>query len=234
MKANVVTTTAKKNAGALAYRVLPVLVEVEGMPAPWLELIEVTRSEGAKGITALFRVQPHAWGVSSRFEEIAAVVQPGQRIEARMYSACGIVPRARITWPVFAGVVYRGQASIASASEDVEIAACDSLSYHNPQAIHGMRVVGTLTENIFISTSQVVFNPDGTPNASQIEYDIAGKQYRLFELSESRAAYWTYASALNYVAAEGLDLSTYGYGGLAGLEKLTEGQVLRDVEVTVG
>ena len=232
MKANVVTISAGKREGALAYRVLPVLVEVEGLPAPWLDVIEVTRSEGAKGIAATFRVLPHSWGVTSRFEEIATVVQPGQRIAVRMYAASGIVPVGRITWCVFAGVVCRGQASIDSASEEVEIAACDNLSYQNTNAIHGMRTVGTQTETIFIPTLQVVFNADGEPNASQTKYDIAGKRYRVFELNESQAVYWTYASALNYLAAEGLALSIYGGGSLAGLEKLTEGQALRDVEVT--
>lgn len=232
MKTNVTTITAKKNDGALAYRALPALVEVDGLPAPWLDVIELKRSEGVQGISARFRVLPHAWGVNSRFEEITTVVQPGERIVMRMFASSGIVSLGQITWPVFAGVVCRGQASIASASEEVEIAACDNLSYQNTNAINGMRVVGTLTENIFIPTSQVVFNADGEPNASQLEYDIAGKLYRVFELNESQAVYWTYASALNYLAAEGLALSIYDDGSLAGLEKLTEGQVLRDVEVS--
>ena len=175
MKTNVVTISASKREGGLAYRALPVLVEVDGLPAPWLDVIEVTRSEGVQGIAARFRVLSHAWGVTSRFEEIATVVQPGQRITVRMLALSGIVSVGQITWPVFAGVVCRGQASIASASEDVEIVACDILSYQNTNAINGMRVVGTLTENIFIPTSQVVFNADGEPNASQLEYDIAGK-----------------------------------------------------------
>jgi len=232
MKTNVVTISASKREGGLAYRALPVLVEVDGLPAPWLELVEVTRSTGAKGITGRFRVLPHAWEVTSRFEEIATVVQPGQRVTVRMFASNGIVPVGQIMWPVFAGVVCRGQASIASASEDVEIAACDNLSYQNTNAINGMRVVGNMTENIFIPSSQVVFNPDGEPNASRMEYDIAGKQYRVFELNESKAVYWTYASSLTYLAAEGLALSIYDDGSLVGLEKLTEGQVLRDLEVT--
>jgi hypothetical protein len=232
MKTNVTTITARGNDGILSYRALPVLVEVDGLPAPWLDVVDIIRSTGAKGITGRFRVLPHAWGVTSRFEEIATIVQPGQQITVRMFASRGIVPVDQITWPVFAGVVCRGQASIASASEDVEIVACDNLSYQNTHAINGMRVVGTLAENIFIPTSQVVFNPDGEPNASRMEYDIAGKQYRVFELSELKAVYWTYASALTYLAAEGLALSMYDKGSLASLEKLTEGQVLRDVEVT--
>jgi hypothetical protein len=232
MKTNVVTISAGKQEGGLAYRALPLLVEVDGLPAPWLDVVAVARSAGAKGIAARLRVLPHAWGVTSRFEEIATVAQPGQRIKVRMFASSSIVPSGQITWPVFAGVVCRGQASISSTSEEVEIEACDHLSYHKTKAINGMRVVGTLTENIFIPTAQVVFNPDGEPNASRLEYNIEGKRYRVFDLNESQAVYWTYASALNYLAAEGLALDVYVANSLAGLEDLTAGQVLRDVEVT--
>ncbi|MBN1844780.1 MAG: hypothetical protein JW810_03790 [Sedimentisphaerales bacterium] len=216
----------------MSWRPLPVVLEVDGQPAPFLELREITRRAGAKGIEARFRLWPDLQGSLARFEDIAEALSPGERVTVRMPCPDTSVADSKVLWPLFEGVICRGEAAMANSAEGVEIIACNPLQYLNTQAIDRVRVAAGDGETVEIPTTPVVFNADGRPNASAIEVEIEGTRTAVFEMNESRAIYWTYARAIHYIAAAWLPRDAAQSALAAGLENLTAGQVLRDVEVT--
>ena len=208
-------------------RVGPMMVEVEGLWAPWLELVEIVRHKGPTLNRARFGVRDYDGIDLGRFEDVAQVVQSGQRVTVSMVYQDDPASGRQGKWCLFAGVVSSGSASISGKGEGVEVVACDEMTYRDAAAIEGVRALGYGGEAVFIETAGVVFNPDGQPNGSGQAVEVNGKAYQVFELEPSKAKYWTYASAIEYLVYEGL-----GVDGIAGLEALTEGKVLRDVEVT--
>lgn len=216
---------------ALSMRVVPVLVEVDGMAAPHLELLEVTRSRGPQLNRARFRLVEGADGQEARWEKLAQAARPGQKIRVGIICPADPTSGQQRYGPIFAGVIYQGQAQMSGSAEGVEIQACDEWTWHDGAAIDGIRALGPAGEAVYIRSAGAVFNPDGKPNCSVAAAQVNGKSYEIFQLETSQGRYWSYAAALRYLAAEGRAGEALDMMGLAGLEELTQGQVLRDVDV---
>ncbi len=162
------TTTFYRAADESYSMCLPVIaVEVEGEPAPWLELKEVTRYRGPRLNEACFKLVNHNAGPGARFENVVNVVLPGQRIQADIIGTNNPATGCQIRWPLFSGVVKKGTALIAGNGEEAEILAVDRLTYHNGVIVDGYRCLGgNNNEGVFVNSREVVFNPDGRGNCS--------------------------------------------------------------------
>lgn len=213
-------------------RPAPVLVEVEGIPAPQLELLEVTRDRGPRLNRARFRLIGAAGKGKARFEELSSLARPGRKIKAGIIFQTDMASGQQRYWPLFVGIICQGWANMSGKTEGVEIMACDELTWHNVSAIDGMRVLGPAGQAVYIQSAEAVFNPDGKGNCSVSAAEVNGKSYEIFQMESSQAHHWSYAGAIRYIAAEYLRTDVDELLGCAGLEELTEGQVLRDVDVT--
>ncbi|MFC1783408.1 hypothetical protein ACFL02_07460 [Planctomycetota bacterium] len=230
--ANNTVTFYHQSQNIYSMRSQPLVVEVDGLPAPWLEVLEITLSKGPQLNEARFRLAGLEQGQAVRFEDIALAVRSGQRIRVSMI--CQIDPASgnQMSWPFFAGVICEGHASIAGRAEEVEVIARDEPAYYGTAIIDGIRAIGLEDKPVYINSAQAVFNPDGLPNCSSAVMEVDGKTQYVFQLEPTKAKYWTYAEAVNYIASEYLGVETQNSLSFAALAGLTCDQVLRDVDVT--
>jgi len=217
------------------YSVLPwtVAVEVDGKPAPWLELVTIVRAKDPQLNQGQFRLSGHYPGPELRFENIAEVAHPGQHIWVYIVYTADKATGYQVRWPLFGGVISQGSASILDTDETVEITAIDEIAYDGSEVISGGRYLQTGTNTVYVSASKVIFNPDGLGNCSVSPQMTSGKLYHVFDGNKNTASYWNYARAIKYVVSE-------YFGGnnivssteLESLERQTEGLILRDVDIT--
>ena len=211
---------------------LPVLVELDGLPAPWLELQEIVRQPSPKFNQARFRLTSGIFEASGRFENVTSMVRPGQRVKVFLVCSSDPATGNQLSWPLFGGVICQSNAALAGNGETVEIIAHDELAYHDRTAIDGIRDRNPADQAIYVRCGEVVFNPDGDPNRSTAVTEINGRSYHTFESNLAAAHYWSYAGAIRYIACEYLGSAVTENLSLESLESLTRGQVMRDVDVT--
>jgi len=207
-------------------------VTVEGMPAPWLELLEITRSKGPELNRARFRVTGHSLGPAGRFEDVAAAALPGRRIEVSLTFSRDTATGNQICWPLFNGLISRGSAGMAGNGEDVEVVACDRQSYFDSAVVDGVYALGPGEKVVELKSVDVVFNPDGQGNRCAEPVQINGKNTHVFQLNKAKAFYWTPAGAIGYIARAYLEGDAISEAEFSSLEGMTRGEVLRDVDVS--
>lgn len=222
------------HSGQSTFSARPILatVEVEGLPAPWLEVIEITRSKSPKLNQARFKLVKHPLGPQVRFESMAQLVQPGQNIHVNIVSITDTVTSNQMSWPLFSGVIIQGNASIAGDGENVEVLAVDYAVYNNGRIIDSMQVLGFNGDASNIKAKEIVFNPDGRANRSATTKKINGRSFYVFDCNESTACYWNYATAIQYIVSEYLTNDVFRQASLSSLEQETAGQILRDIDIT--
>ena len=231
MVSNIATyTPSEKRIHSL--KPLTAMVEVEGLPVPWLELLEVIRRPGPELNEARLRLLGHLTGPKARFESVGQLARPGQRIRAWLIGREDSVTGNQSRWPLFAGVIAKGAASLSGSGEGIEIVAVDELAYRQRRVIDGIRVPGDEGRTVYIQNDQAVFNPDGKGNCTKIEYTTGGISYRVFELNEKSGCDWTYAEAICYLICEYLGRRVISASCRDELKALTEGQHLRDIDVS--
>ena len=81
-------------------------------------------------------------------------------------------------------------------------------------------------------TIVMVFNPDGVGNRSSGRYWVEGREVYVFEANPSQAQYWRVADAIEFLSVMVPGASAISEMTIKALEGMSEGQVLRDVEVT--
>jgi len=232
MAENVVTYTPPRAAGGLSLGALPVVVEVDGRSAPWLSLVAVERRCGPKLNEARFRVANVSQMSAGRFEDVAERAYPGQSVVARLVYPTDGASGSQAVWPLFAGVICSGQASLSAESEGVEVLACDGLAYRANEPVAGLRAIGPGGQPVWLGSASVAFNADGRPNCSVEAVSVCGRSYQVFDLNETGATLWTCAAAVRYLAGEYLGQTGYEAVMWSGLEALTAGQTLDDIDVT--
>jgi hypothetical protein len=208
-----------------------VAVAVDGYPAPWLEMLEVTRNRGLKLNHARFRLVPHGLGPEARMESMAQTAEAGQRIQAVLTCMADTAGGNQLEWPLFTGVIIQGQADVTGKGEEVEIVAVDESAYKSSTAIDGVRGLGYQDKTVYIRSNEAVFNPNGKGNCSLEVVSVNGKNYHVFDLNTRTACYWTCAAAIRYIAGEYLPESVVSLSSLAAMESLIGGRLLRDVDV---
>jgi hypothetical protein len=216
------------------YSVQPwtVVVEVDGRPAPWLELVTIVRAKDPQLNLGQFRLSGHYPGPELRFENIAEVAHPGQHIWAYIVYTTDKATGYQVQWPLFGGVISQGSASILDTNETVEITAIDEIAYDGSEVIGGGRYLQANAGTVYVGAFKVIFNPDGLGNCSVSSQMTSGKLYHVFDGNRNTAGYWNYAKAIKYVISEYLDGNIVSSAELESLERQTEGVILRDVDIT--
>ncbi|MBN1765244.1 MAG: hypothetical protein JW860_08310 [Sedimentisphaerales bacterium] len=231
MRDNSVTYSGKLG-DELSVRVPGVMVEVDGQPAPGLELCEVVLRSGPWLNEACFRVQPYMSGARVRLEDIFQLSQPGRRIVARLAGISG-ASRGRVpSWPLFAGVITRTLGRLRGDGEDLAMTAVDELTYHNRGIrIEDMRIRGD-DGTQFIKMNDIIFNPGGKGNRSRSRVRCHHNDYFVFELGDGQGCSWNAAQAIGYIVGEYLTWMCDISVTVPALEPILTDTLLRDVEIT--
>ena len=226
-------TFYQKPTSLLSMRALPMVVLVDGLPAPWLEPLEIIRRGGPQLNEAWFHLSGHPEASGPRFQHIAWAARPGQSIEVGL--VCNVSPASRqqLCWPLFVGTICRGKATLEDKDESVRVLARDSVLHRPGGALDGIRALRDDGTVVYIRSEEVVFNPDGKGNASGNPVQVNSRAYHVFDVNHNTAAYWTYASAFRYVVSEYIGtVDIFSDCGLDAVAEMTSGQTLRDVDVT--
>jgi len=208
------------------------VVEVDGRPAPWLELTELVRQKGPELNRAYLKLVNSGSSGTARFENIAQAAQPGQNILVNIVYTTDTATCNQMTWPLFNGVIVQGSGTLAGDGEEVEIVAVNQVVYNNGAAIDGYRALGITGQNVYVKNDKVVFNPDGRANSSKSTKEIDGQTYHIFDSNQTTADYWNLASAVRYVVSEYLSGTDVSLDSLNALERQTSDHILRDVDIS--
>ena len=163
-----------------------VAVEVDGKPAPWLGVVEISRAMGPKLNRAKFRVVAGESDYSGRFEELARAARPGQRVKVSLICPTDTASGNQFCWPLFTGLIIEGQAALSGEGEGVEVWACDEITCRSDATVVGIRVMGPNGAGVYIKGAEAVFNRDGCANAS-VPMAKAGGRY-LHDIRSERSS----------------------------------------------
>lgn len=146
-----------------------------------------------------------------RLEDAAPGIYPGQAVEARLLRG-GVLPGAGSgDLVLFAGTVTEIEMALGPEGESLRFSAEDASAQALRKRIGGQRIETASGAAETTGGLDLVFNPDGRPNASPDPYDPGDAEpYTIFAPAGSAdAEAWTLAGAVAYVLSEhasGLDV----------------------------
>ncbi len=209
------------------------VVYVDGMLCPYLEVIEIVRaSEPGYGLARL-SYNPALWADGERvtIERIETVAAIGREVSiVALYNArMGITAIRSVK--VFAGRIEEIETAISGDCESVELIARDFSARLGRISVYGQRVLcgGGLTMRL--DGYETVFNRDGLPNASKAPIQHEGKWYRVFEVDDTKATWWSRAAAVVYLLGEHLVGGQLGVGDVEQIEGIFEIRLLGELDV---
>jgi hypothetical protein len=148
-----------------------------------------------------------------RLEDLAALIQPGETVTARLLRG-GVLPGAsRWDLVLFEGRIGRIEMSLGTEGEALHFQAEDLAAEVLRRRIGGQRIRTAGDSADLVSGLALVFNPDGQPNASPDLYDPgSGDPHTIFAaVPLAGAVAWTLDEAVAYLLAE------YGGSDIAGV-----------------
>jgi len=221
-------------ASRLALPAASVSVEVDGSLSAVLEPVEIVRSGWPEFGWARLACNPAAYagGRLRAVEEIAGEFAMGASVRIEHYYN-GTAPRPGVSGlPIFCGHVERIETTLGPEGPLVEITARDFSAHLERITVYGRRVARAEDGTVFLAGLDTVFNPDGLPNAYPVPVRHGGRSYTVFCADDSGGRPWRYAEVIDYLLGEYLSGRQLQRPSLERLEALTEGLVVRDLDVT--
>ncbi|MHC4790330.1 MAG: hypothetical protein ACYS8Y_02660 [Planctomycetota bacterium] len=211
-----------------------VSVWLDGQLCPWLEMIEIIRSDWPEFSWAKLVFNPVAYDSSNIIaaEQIETIVAPGKSICIQQVYNGAIPGTSVFSFPIFVGCVEKIETLLADGGERVEIIARDFSVKMERMTVYGQRVENANGSTLFLAGVDTVFNKDGRPNASVKQIDNDGSSYTVFCAEPSQAKLWSYAEVIDYLLCEYLPKGRLQTPAIEQLRSLTENQTVRDLDVT--
>jgi len=205
------------------------LASLDGVLCEDLEPIEIVRSGWPE-----FGWAKLAWKPSGRdaaalqVEDIEDRFAFGRTI--RLYQLYNARPpeTKTTTLTLFVGQIEGLSTTIRADRQTVEILARDFGESLRRVTVYGRRVLRRDGSTILLPGLETVFNPLGQGNAAQVE----GVAHTLFSSGGLCDRSWTCADAILYLLKEHAPAGALAWPSLAQLLALTDGQPLRDLDVT--
>jgi len=133
---------------------------------------------------------------------------------------------------IFEGQVEGIETKLGENGESAEIIAADCSAVLSRVTVYGRRMVGSDGSSVFLAGPDTVFNPAGKGNASAEPTQDKGRFYTAFSADSLEGKYWSYAEAIYYLLCEYLPAGVVGPVRIEQLTGLTDGQIVRDLDVT--
>ncbi len=209
------------------------VVYVDGKLCPYLEVIEIVRASVPGYGQARLLYNPALWADGERVavERIETVAAIGRDVSiVALYNArMGITTIGSVK--VFAGRIEEIETEISGDCESVELVARDFSARLGRIGVYGQRVLLGDGSTMRLDGYETVFNRDGLPNASKVTIQHEGKWYRVFEVDDTKATWWTCAEAVVYLLGEHLVGGQLGVGDVEQLEGIFESRLLGELDV---
>lgn len=207
---------------------------LDGTLCPELEPIEIVRAGWPEFSWARFTYNPAG--------QNSAQLMPAEQIETKFGMGRPIsVLQVHSGLPAGAGVfdfaIFEGQietieTSLGPDGERIEIVAKDFSAKLNGVMVSGQRVRNLDDSTVLLAGMDMVFNPDGRPNASCSAVNISGRSYTIFCPEPSQSKFWTYAQVIDYLLCEYLPPDQLYTPTMQQIQALTDNQIVRDLDVT--
>ncbi len=179
-------------------------VFVEGVPCPFLEVVEIVREGWANFGYAKLRFNPAAYDQAPNItiEQAERATAMGKRVEICRLANTGTGQvKIEPVW-VFAGQLEETNAKVGADEQLLEVTAKDFAARLDRVTVGGRRVATTGGESTFEDTLECVFNEDGQPNASIRKIQRNGKSYTAFAGQGQEAKFWSTVEVLEYLLGE--------------------------------
>jgi len=211
-----------------------VSILLDGALCPFLEPIEIVHSGWPEFSWARLAYNPAAYTGADLVvaEDVETELAMGKRVcIQQIYN--GVPPgAAAFAFPLFEGQIEGIETEIGPNGERVEIVARDFSANLKRITVYGQRVGDSDGSSLFLVGVDTVFNLDGKPNANPMPIKVNGKSYITFCAEPSQGKLWSYAEVINYLLCEYLPNGQLQRPSVEQLQALTEGQEVRDLDVT--
>ena len=211
-----------------------VSILLDGALCPFLEPIEIVHSGWPEFSWARLAYNPAAYTGADLVvaEDVETELAMGKRVcIQQIYN--GVPPgAAAFAFLFFEGQIEGIETEIRPNGERVEIVARDFSANLKRITVYGQRVGDSDGSSLFLVGVDTVFNLDGKPNANPKPIKVNGKSYITFCAEPSQGKLWSYAEVINYLLCEYLPNGQLQRLSVEQLQALTEGQEVRDLDVT--
>lgn len=218
----------------LALPATTVSIEIDGRLCPVVEVVEIVRDVWPNFSRAklAYNPAPYTGNGSIAAEEVEAEFAMGQSVCIRQcYN--GVTPgAATFGLPIFYGRIEGIETTLGPERETVEIVARDFGAELSCITVYGQRVAVEDDSTVFLSGLDTVFNPDGEANATFAPIQVGGRSYVTFCAGPSDSEGWKYADVIDYLLSEYLPGGRLQIPQSERLAAVTEGQIVRDLDVT--
>jgi hypothetical protein len=209
------------------------IVYLDGMLCPHLEPVEIIRAGWPEfgSATLRFKLANQA-GQIIPVEQIEQLVGFGKIVSIRVMYDTG-TPSSRLTdYPIFVGQIEGNDSKISSSSMIVTLLAKDCAAALRQRTVYGRRIENNQLGGVLIEGLDTIFNPDGLDNASQEPAEYAGRKYRIFSQADGYGRVFSRADAIYYLLCEYVSEAMMVIPPLERLRTLTEGSIIRNLDVT--
>jgi hypothetical protein len=210
------------------------VISAGGVPCESLAVIEITRSGSPEfGWARLACCLP-----SQPDTDILCVEQIEDRFPmGTSISVCqpynSAPPDTNIVClPVFVGCIDGIETTLGSEGERVEIIAKDFSAILERITVYGQRVLRSDGSVVLLPGFETVFNPLGRGNAAAQQVITDGKIHAVFGVEPQNAVAWSCAEVINYLLSVYVQCCDVHWPSTEQLLALTEGQPVRDLDVT--
>ena len=211
-----------------------VSISLDGSLCPYLELMEIVRSDWPEFGWAKLAYNPAAYPQAGLMvaEEIEAELVIGKPVcIQQIYN--GTAPGASaFSFPLFVGQIEGIETKLAPEGERMEITAKDFSANLKRVTVYGQRVGSLDGSTLFLVGSGTIFNEDGKANACPEPIENNGHSYTVFYADPSAGRLWSYAEVINYLLCEYLPDGQLQTQNIEQLQILTKNQTVRDLDIT--
>lgn len=211
-----------------------VSILLDGVLCPALEVIEIVCTDWPEFSWARLAYNPATYaGVGlTAVEEIEAEVAIGKPVSIRQVCNGSAPGASAYSFPIFEGQIEGIESKLAPNVERVEIVVRDFSTNLKRISVYGQRVGNSDGSTLFLSGVDTAFNDDGKANATIKPIENNGNSLTAFCAEPTQAKLWSYAEVINYLLCEHLPNGQLQTPTIEQLRALTEGQRVRDLDVT--
>jgi hypothetical protein len=217
----------------LAIPAATVSIMLDGQLCPYLELLEIIRSDWPDFSLARLAFNPAGYPqVNMVLEEIEAKLSMGRFICIRqIYN--NITPGASAcSFPIFVGQIEVIETRSSEDGEGFEIIARDFNAQCRRVTVYGQRISNQDDSTLFLASAATIFNENGKANATGEPVENRGNNYKTFCTDSSSARLWSYAEVIHYLLCEYLPKGLLQTPSIEQLKAITENQKVYDLDVT--
>ncbi len=217
---------------SLAIPAATVSVFIDGCLCPDLVPLEIVRSGwpefGWVRLALNGSVQPVSTGEDNSDSDICS----GKAVCIRQ--CYNVVPPgvAIHSLPLFSGQIDTVEMKLGSEGNELDIVARDFSANLRRITVYGRRTLKQDGSSVMLPGLDTLFNPYGRANAGIDVVVVNGRAYTLFDVESSQSKLWTYADVIDYLLSEYVPVGQLYVPGKERLNSLTEGQIVRDLDVT--